>query len=109
MKYLTTMLVMFCLMAVTKAKAGTDKEFMELMADKDLVYNGVCSVRKDGTLTFKNEEKKYTVRCLVGMVLPDQSKHYVVYLDHKNIAIKVILYDEATKKETTLWMRGTGV
>jgi len=103
-----TMVVLY-LMLVTNAKAGTDKEFIELMSDKALVYNGVCNLRKDGTLTFNNDEKKYTVRCVVGMVLPDQSKHYIVYLDEKETAVKVVLYDEKTKKETTLWTRGVSV
>jgi len=91
------------------AKAGTDKEFLDLMGEKDIVYTGVCNFRKDGTFTFKNNDMAYQFPCVVGMDLPDQTKHYLVILDKRGVAVKVILFDETTKKETVLWLRGTSV
>lgn len=100
---------LFLVLVMSQAKAGTDKEFLELMGEKSVVYQGVCNFRKDGTFTFKNEDMAYQFPCVVGMDLPDQTKHYLVILDKKGMAVKVILFDETTKKETVLWLRGTSV
>jgi hypothetical protein len=102
-------LVLILVMSQMQAKAGTDKEFLTLMEGKTPVYQGVCNFRKDGTFTFNNKDVKYQFPCIVGMALPDQTKHYLVILNDKGMAQKVILFDEKTKKEKTLWTRGTGV
>jgi len=70
---------------------------------KKLVYVGTCWFDKDGTLTFSHNAKKLVVKCVVGMALPDQSKHFVLtYMNDK--PAKLVVYDEKTKKQETLWV-----
>jgi len=70
---------------------------------KTLVYVGTCWTTQDGTLTFKHEEKKAVLDCDVGMALPDQSKHFVLFYANKKPS-KLVVYDEKTKKQETLWV-----
>lgn len=91
-----------------KAHAGTETELRELLDNKQIVYNGVCWFDKQGVLTFKAEEKRDVKRCVVGMELPDQTKHYVLLMDDKG-AKELLVYDETTKKQTSLWRKGTEV
>lgn len=70
---------------------------------KKIVYVGTCFFDKDGVLTFSHDKKKLVVKCVVGMALPDQSKHFVlVYINDK--PAKLVVYDETTKKQETLWV-----
>jgi len=70
---------------------------------KKIVYVGTCFFDKDGTLTFSHDAKKLVVKCVVGMALPDQSKHFVLtYMNDK--PAKLVVYDEKTKKQETLWV-----
>lgn len=89
-------------------KAGTQDELRELLDNKIIVYNGVCWFDKKNILTFKTEDKVTVKRCVVGMELPDQTKHYVL-LTGKGGATELLVYDETTKTQKSLWRTGTEV
>lgn len=93
---------------IPKAHAGTQDELRELLGEKQVVYNGVCYFKQDGGLTFKRDEMKVTKRCVVGMDLPDTTKHYVLVIGEQG-ATELLLYDETTKEQKTLWRKGTEV
>ena len=108
MKGVLVILATLALFAVSQAKAGTEAELRDLLDNKQIAYNGVCWFDQKGVLTFKNDEKKAVKRCVVGMELPDQTKHYVLILgDHG--ATELLVFDETTKKQTSLWRKGTEV
>lgn len=70
---------------------------------KKVVYVGSCWFDKNGVITFNKNEKKFSFDCVVGMVLPDQTKHYIlIYVNNK--PVKLVMYDETTKKQVTLWV-----
>ncbi len=91
-------------LAAHKAHAGTEKELRDLLDDKQIVYKGTCWFDQQGILTFKNDLRKVTEQCVVGMKLPDQTKHYVLLYGDKG-ATKLILFDETTKSQEVLWSR----
>lgn len=92
-------LVAILVMMSFPAKAN---ELLPHLEGKKLVYVGVCWFDKNGILTFSDIEKKAVVKCAVGMALPDETKHYVIiYLNEK--PAKLVMYDEKTKKQVTLW------
>lgn len=70
-------------------------------AEMKIVYKGTCWLDDNGVLTFKKEERKSVLQCFVGMDMPDETKHYVL-LFFNNEPAKLVLYDETTKKQTTL-------
>ena len=92
-----------------KALAGTDAELKALIGDKAVVYVGTCYFKEDGNLTFKHAEMKTTVKCVVGMTFKDgqldSTKHYIMLFDDES-AVALLVYDETTKTQETLWKRG---
>lgn len=92
-----------------KVKAGTPDEFLKILSDKQVVYAGVCHFDKNQVLTFKADEAKTTVRCIVGFEPGVTTKHYVVKVGDDMQASEVVLYDTTTKKQVTLWRRGIEV
>jgi len=99
MKLFVLLLAMMTVMVTAEAK---DDDLARHLEGKKLVYIGQCNVTKEGVLTFKKEETKYVVDCAVGMELPDETKHYVLFYYNKKPA-KLVMYDETTKKQVTLW------
>jgi hypothetical protein len=87
------------------SKAGTKDELRELLDGKQIVYDGVCWFDAKNVITFKQESKKSVKRCVVGMELPDQSKHYILLIN-KNGATELLVYDEKTKQQKLLWWNG---
>lgn len=99
-------LILFLLAALLAISADAkDDDLIRHLEGKHLVYVGQGNVTKEGVLTFKKEETKYVIDCAVGMALPDETKHYVLFYRNKQ-AHKLVVYDEKTKKQETLWMKG---
>lgn len=96
--YLALVLVLWAM--CQPAKAGDLDKHLE---GKKLVYVGVCWFDKNGVLTFDNNKKKAVIKCAVGMAIPDQTKHYIL-LYYNDKPAKLVMYDETTKKQVTLWV-----
>ena len=109
LKGILVVLVTICLFAVFKAKAGTKEEFLQILSDKRVVYNGVCLFDKDGKLTFKHDEKKTVKPCVVGFEMTSTTKHYLVLYDHHGVAHEILLFNEEDKSQVRLWARGTEI
>lgn len=95
--YLAAAILMLTMSVPAKA------DLLKHLEGKKLVYVGVCWFDKDGTLTFDNKARKTVLDCSVGMALPDETKHYVL-LYHNKKPSKLVMYDETTKKQVTLWV-----
>lgn len=110
-KGVLVVIVTILLLAVMlpKARAGTADEFLKILSDKRIVYQGVCWFDKSRMLTFKKEEMKTIVPCVVGFELGVTTKHYVVICNDEYIAQEVVLYDDTDKSQKTLWRRGMEV
>lgn len=79
-------------------------ELMRILEGKFVVYKGTCLFDKKGKLTFKQEDKKTVVPCVVGMAPDDQTKHYVLVLNNGEPE-KLYLYDEKDKSQKILWSK----
>ncbi len=90
------------------AVAGTQDELREHLDGKQIVYNGVCYFKKDGGITFSHKEMHVTKRCVVGMELPDQTKHYILLIDEKG-AKELLLYNEKDKSQKSIWRAGSDI
>lgn len=95
-------LILLVLAAVMTVETNA-AELKELLENKTAVYKGSCNVTKDGVLTFKKEETVASIPCIVGMELPDETKHYVLFY-YNNMPAKLVVYDEKTKTQVTLWV-----
>lgn len=100
-KTMKAILVILAMMFSMTAKAN---DLEELLKGKVVVYNGACWFDKNGKLTFKDKDKKVVERCVVGMELPDQTKHYILIFKDGQ-PTKLILYNEKENSQKTLWLK----
>lgn len=89
-------------------KAKADEVLDGLLLGKQVVYVGTCWFRSDGVLTFKSEERKRVEQCVVGMALPDTTKHYVLVVTARGPK-ELLVYDETKKVQRQLWYGGASV
>lgn len=92
-----------------KAHAGTSDELLKILSDKLVVYQGVCNFGKDGKLTFKHDEVKKTLPCVVGMEPGVPTKHYILLINQNGEATEVLLFDEEDKSQKSIWRKGSMV
>lgn len=109
MKIMKGIAVILAGLLFAAAHAGTEEELRDLLDNKRVVYDGVCWFDAKNILTFKAAEKKAVKRCVVGMELPDQTKHYLLLLDSNNTGFELLVYDETTKTQQSLWKRGVSI
>lgn len=89
-------------LSVTMQMEAKAQSLEQLLEGKTVVYVGVCWFNKAGTLTFKRSDVKVTTDCVVGMTPDDQTLHYIL-VTKDNKAVKLVVYDEKTKKQKLLW------
>lgn len=82
-----------------KARAG---ELEDLLKGKAVVYIGTCWFDAKGVLTFKRENMTRTERCVVGMELPDTTRHFVMLVTERGPK-ELLVWDERTQVQEKLW------
>ena len=101
-------LILFLLAALLaiSADAKADEALLNHLQGKTVVYQGSCQFDAKGNLTFKQENMKTVEPCVVGMELPDESRHYILLFEGRKPK-KLILYNEKDKTQKTLWVSGS--
>jgi len=88
-----------------KARAESEERLNELISDKYVIYVGTCNVGANGDLVFPPAPPKVALKCIVGIGLDDEQKHYVLlYVNDR--AARLVLFDKVAGTQTQLWRAG---